>query len=163
MKFDIRPALVSDAEQIAAIQVKCWQERLSAWAPDWFVKQFKQQAQASKYAERIASNVYGVLVAEQNEQILGFSAIKPNLTDVPEYPYQIAALYVDPLVERQGIGKALLQETLQLTDDGKMIVWTFRDNTSSRKLYEACGGKLLPYTQSSEMDLDIPHVSYGWP
>jgi GNAT superfamily N-acetyltransferase len=165
MTIAIRPAILTDAQRIAEIQIACWQTRLNEWAPQWFVDQFKVEQQKSKYADRIHDDEYKIFVATFNGLDVGFAALKPNKSPPLQFKQQIGALYVDPSHEKQGIGSTLLKHLIAFAEEnhlGDVVVWTFRDNAASRRLYEACGGELLPDTQSEDMDLDIPHVSYGW-
>lgn len=161
----IRPATVADAQAIGQVQVACWQQRLNSWAPEWFVQNFKADEQAAKYAGRIADPSYTVLVAEVEGQVVGFASSKRNESEPLTFSHQIGALYVNPAHEGQGLGSTLLQNLLErdVQHEGKsLVVWTFRDNLRARRVYEACGGQLLPHTEAADMDLDIPHVSYGW-
>lgn len=161
----VRPALFEDADKIASIQIAAWRERLSEWAPDWFIARFKQDEQAVKYGDRIKNPDYAVYVAEADGQIIGFAGTKLNDAPPTEYTHQIGALYVDPSYEGRGAGTALMRAVIdQSREKGieSLVVWTFRDNETARRLYAKHGGVLLDHTESEDMDLDIPHVSYGW-
>jgi RimJ/RimL family protein N-acetyltransferase len=164
MPLIIARAEISDASRIAEIQIECWRRNLSHWAPVSFVERFNTAQQAEKYAARIADPAAIVLVSKQDDQITGVIGAKPNQLGQASYDQYIFGLYVDPAVQRRGIASLLLTKLLDVLKEneaGNAIIFTFAANEPARKLYEKCGGVLLPYTDNAALDLKIPHVSYG--
>jgi len=160
----IRRANPLDADAIATVQIAAWRERMAQWVPAWFLERFEQDKQAEKYRLRLADPAINILVAEnETGSVVGLIGSKRNNGEPLGYHQKIFGFYVDPAHEKQGIGSALLGAMLQEFKDhsvAKAIVFTFAENAPARRRYEAAGGVLLPYTDSPDLDLKIPHVSY---
>lgn len=163
----IRPAVEQDAPNLAALQVTAWREKLSAWAPQWFVRSFDPGVQTEKYRARIKNPAETLLVVvDSSDAVEGFIAARPLDGEPSAFDQSIYGFYVHPDLTRRGLGRALLlqlQATLAANGARATLVFTFRDNIPARRCYESCGGVLLPYTESDELaDLKLAHVSYGF-
>lgn len=74
-----------------------------------------------------------VFVAEDDDQVLGFVAVKDN---------ELSWLYVDPAAYRRGIGRALVRHAIALCG-GTMSVEVLLGNEPALQLYLAEGFKIL--------------------
>lgn len=91
------------------------------------------------------------IVAEQNEEILGFARYtdynrsNPNDANIDS---EIGALYVKTELKRSGIGTLLfnyITDSFKQKGKTKMILWCLKENYPSRKFYEKMGGKVYSY------------------
>lgn len=102
--FSIRPAMPTDAQAIATVQIAAWQQRLSKWAPAWFVQQLDLSKQTEKYRLRLEDASLSIFVAEDlSGKIVGVIGSKPNSEEYKEYDVAIFGFYVLPECEKQGI------------------------------------------------------------
>lgn len=72
-----------------------------------------------------------VLVAEEDEAIVGFAVLRPA---------EIDALYVSPTHWGRGVGSLLLADATQrLSDYDELTLWVLAKNASARRFYERHG------------------------
>lgn len=95
--------------------------------------------------ERAAENEglfeYTVCVACVEDTVAGFAAYVEG---------ELAWLYVDPVHMRRGIGRVLILYALRHTRTRPVLVEVLTGNEPARKLYEACGFRLVE-TASGQM------------
>ena len=89
------------------------------------------------------------IVAEINNEIVGFCRYTDNINKTPETleaDCELRALYVKPEVKHNGIGKKMFQYAVnEFKNMGKtkMVLWCLKDNVLARKFYEKMGGKII--------------------
>lgn len=141
-------------------------QRLAVWTPPQFLQKFHHEAQTVKFLGRIQDSTQNILVATDTAGIpAGVIGGKRNTEEPQEYDWKIYGFYVMPAHERQGIGSALLiafLDGLRRVGAQRVIVFTFAANAPARRIYERYGGVLTHYNDSPDIDLKIPHVSYGF-
>jgi GNAT superfamily N-acetyltransferase len=71
-------------------------------------------------------------------------------------------LYVEPDVQGQGIGTALLEQAKALRPGG-LVLWVFQKNTGARRFYERHGFRLVKLTDGAENMEREPDALYQWP
>jgi putative acetyltransferase len=71
-------------------------------------------------------------VAEADSDVVGFISLIKN---------EVAAIFVDPEFQGQGIGLALMNKAKELRGD--LEVEVFKENPIGRKFYSSCGFNLL--------------------
>src|SRR5215472_15779831 len=93
-----------------------------------------------------------VLVAEVNEQVVGFIALEGDHVD---------HLYIAPLFQGRGIGDKLLAMAKGLRPSG-LTLWTFQRNARARRFYEARGFVASEFNEGSRNEEREPDVLYAW-
>ena len=94
-------------------------------------------------------NGVDIIVAELNNEIVGFCLYRNYIKDPESYPNvncELSSLYVRSSLKRRGIGTKLMQHVIQkLQNQGKtkMILGCLKENYPSRAFYEKMGGKVL--------------------
>jgi GNAT superfamily N-acetyltransferase len=76
-----------------------------------------------------------VLIAEQAGAIVGFAAAVPRADGDAD----LDALFVEPALWRQGVGRMLLEHAAALARDGGAVVLHVVGNPHARAFYLACG------------------------
>lgn len=164
MDYIIRKYKNGDGEQIVPLINRTWRK---AYAHIFPVEVFDERDKTTK--ERIAGYDDGLkerdgvaYVAETNGGIVGVMVynLKADVQEFAEKGYaQLAVLYIDEKIQRQGIGKALFNtfvENLKQAEVQKFCIGVLKDNHNGRKAYEKWGGELT----SVEIDfvkLDKPY------
>jgi len=87
---------------------------------------------AKKYPDR-------TITAEVNQKVVGFANYGPT-RDEDQHSGEVMAIYVLKDYQKQGIGKALMDECMsRLNDYQKIIVWVLSSNQKSIDWYERYG------------------------
>ena len=85
---------------------------------------------------------YSVLVAEQNEEVIGWASLNPYSNRCAYNGVADLSVYIRRDYRGKGIGTRLLQdiEALAIQQQfNKIILFTFSFNTSGQGLYKKCG------------------------
>lgn len=168
----IRAAGPSDAEAIADVQARTWRAAYLGMLPHEVLLGFGQ-AQGVGFWQRILERVNGddsVLVAEFDDDVVGFVSCGPIRDRIPGYSGEFYALYVLPEAQGCGIGTSLIAHAGRRLVRRRWIsaaVWVLEDNDFGRRFYERLGGialgiaKTLAYRGTAYPS--IREVAYGWP
>lgn len=144
--MEIRDAVPDDADAIAEINADGWRaayaglidrDRL-AHLP---VKAWAREIRAN--LEQISEGSFSI-VAEIDGRIAGSCFVLGTARDgdLPDGVAELVAIYIDPPRWRQGIGTALLQESVERCErEGKeeISLWTLSGNQAAQAFYERHG------------------------
>ncbi len=128
----IRPAILAERKELEALQ---WRASLSNEGDRDALLLHPDAIDLP--AAQIAAG--GVFVWEQDGAILGFSAILPRADGDTE----LDALFVEPNIQRQGVGRKLLEHcaaTARATGSHAMHVI---GNSHAKEFYLSCGFEIL--------------------
>jgi len=100
-----------------------------------------------------------VWLAEDEGRIVGFLSIAHSQRDGGDV---LERLYVEPDVQGQGIGTALLEQAKALRPGG-LVLWVFQKNRGARRFYERHGFRLVKLTDGAENLEREPDALYQWP
>ena len=156
-RMKIRKAAKEDVRQIAEILVEDWQKAYRGIIESAFLDTMNVEQRYRMEIQRYQK--YTVAVRE--EEILGY-AWNEMSSDEPA-DCEIVALYVRYAERKKGIGKALLQNSMDLfraSGRRKMIVWCLRENDEARKFYEKMGGKAYKTGTHQWGNRDYEMISY---
>lgn len=153
----IRRAREEDVMQIAEILVEDWQTAYRGIMDDDFLDSLnpgqRYQIEIRRYEK--------YTVAVENDEVLGYAW--NEITEDEAADCEIIALYVRYSKRNRGIGKALMQNSMEsFRKAGKksMIVWCLRDNHESQKFYEKMGGKAYKDGTHRWGDRDYGMIAY---
>ena len=118
----------SDAETIAALSVQVF---LNTYASEGVRPDLANEAFAEystlRFSERLAEAGRTFLLAERASGLLGFAEVlhKPTPTPVAGYTgAELVRLYVQPQVQKQGLGRALIARAENLAAEvGAGVLW----------------------------------------
>lgn len=148
MNIMIRTATIDDAEKVAKIKIEGWQTAYRGIIDDNFLDNMDINEEIEKRKNNIENGV-DIIVAELNNEIVGFCLYRNYIKDPESYPNancELSSLYVKSSLKRKGIGTKLMQHVIQkLQNQGKtqMILGCLKENYPSRAFYEKMGGKVL--------------------
>ena len=148
MDIIIRTATIDDAEKVAKIKIEGWQTAYRGIIDDNFLDNMDINEEIEKRKNNIENGV-DVIVAELNNEIVGFCLYRNYIKDPESYPNancELSSLYVKSSLKRKGIGTKLMQHVIhKLQNQGKtqMILGCLKANYPSRAFYEKMGGKVL--------------------
>jgi GNAT superfamily N-acetyltransferase len=85
-----------------------------------------------------------VFVSEQNGAIVGFAAVEPRADGASE----LDALFVDPRMQRHGIGRSLLEHCAEFARAQGSGALHVIGNPHAEAFYLACGFELIGTTET---------------
>ncbi len=158
MTIRVRKAVLTDAPQIAKIHIETWQDAYKGLIPADFLKKLSIRERTAKW-RKILSDPKGkgtTLVVCLEEKVLGWAAVGPcRDEDLGETVGELWGIYVHPSVQRQGLGKALLQKGFSLLRRKgfkKATLWVLESNAAGRAFYESQGWKVEGKTKSEKRE-----------
>ena len=130
--ISIRPAVPADGPRLATLDRATWSVE-SAVVPLW-------PADTDFFERRSPDDV---LVAEQSGRAVGYTTLgRPTPLESNRHVLHVQGLAVDPTVQRQGIGRGLIEAAVaEATRRGarKLGLRVLDGNTGAQALYAACG------------------------
>ena len=159
MKLNIRKAIVSDAESIAKINVSSWQKTYRNIFPSDFLNSLSDEINLKNTIRRIRENIdkdNNYLVAEVNNEVVGFCKIGRSTKENYENYGEIMALYIKNEEVKKGIGKQLFMVANTLLKEiyKNNIVSCIKEN-SANNFYKKMGCILI-----SECDFNLKGIIY---
>ena len=155
--MEIRPVQPGEHEEAGRVTALAYQEFVpSDPSPGW-VEYLDSIADIAGRADRTT-----VLVAVEDGRILGSATIEIDATigdDDRELPPDVAALRmlgVDPAVRRSGIGRALVEASMDAArarGKRRFILRTTSRMTGAQRLYESMG-----FRRDPNLDMSFPEV-----
>jgi GNAT superfamily N-acetyltransferase len=124
----IRPAIAAEREILEALQL-----RASLGNPGDREALLRHPDAIDLPVEQIAAG--GVFVLEQNGAVVGFSAILPR----EDGDTELDALFVEPSIQRQGIGKRLVEHCAAMARSKGSTTLHVVGNPHAERFYLACG------------------------
>jgi GNAT superfamily N-acetyltransferase len=161
--MEIRPAVVDDADAIAAVNAAGWKIGFRDVVPADYLATFDGWPQTRRDDLQQLPPHALQLVATQNDSVVGWIAGQP--LDDPELvtdTYEIRACYVTPSHWRQGVARTLVQALLDQLGSSwsNVILWTPRDSDRSRRFYESVGFQFDGGEQTIDRGGPVPLVRY---
>jgi ribosomal protein S18 acetylase RimI-like enzyme len=142
----IRPAVVADAPGIASVHVASWRAAYPGIVAQSFLDGLSVERRTAFWSSVLGAPTTLTWVAERAGEIVGFVGLGPpdeaDAAEMPPATLDLATIYVDPAVWRQGIGRALLDRAVgDVAADGvlHLMLWVFEANDQARRFYESAG------------------------
>ena len=150
----VRAAGVEDADAIGRIHVDAWRQAYAGVMDDGFLRGLDPGRRAQVWRERLLSGAGSMAVAERAGAVVGFVSYGPPLdADPAQSTGQVYAVYVDPRVQRTGVGGALMTHAvaaLGAQGFSEAVLWVLEENPSARAFYERGGWRADGGSQSDE-------------
>lgn len=146
--MNIGPATLEDAFVIAQVHVRSWQAAYAGLMEAEFLERLSVDERAIRWRDILQKEESQTFVARQGTSVVGFVSFgKCRDEGAPEKRGEIWALYVQPEVWGQGVGRALLEKAVQelrlRRHDGTSL-WVLSQNQRAIRFYEAFGFKRVP-------------------
>jgi ribosomal protein S18 acetylase RimI-like enzyme len=162
----VRPAAISDAVQLAEIQVAAWHAAYRGMVPDAALDAYTVEDRAARWNEILRAGMGETLVSETagvTTGWIGFGASRDEDSDGSTG--EVYGLYVAPGRWRSGAGTALWRAACaRMSAQGfaAVDVWVLEANAPARRFYESVGCALQPgMTKMFEGDgYAVPEVRY---
>ena len=155
----IRNIEEKDIPRVVDIKISGWQVAYKGIIEDNILNSMNREKIIEKLKNNYKEN--GFIVAELNNEIVGFCSYIDNNKFTPDITYidcELSALYVKPNLKYNGIGTKLFQfvtNEFKNKNKTKMILWCLKDNEPSKKFYTKMGGEII-----KERIIEIGQKSY---
>lgn len=153
----IRPALPTDAAEIARVHVASWRAAYRGLLPDSLLDRLSVTQRTGVWETHLQQASARTLVAEGDGRLESGRSVNGRLVGFISYGLnrdgdvdatqvaEIYAIYLDPATWRQGIGQALMQhaiDDLSAQEFTAVSLWFLTSNARARAFYEALGFKV---------------------
>jgi L-amino acid N-acyltransferase YncA len=157
----VRPARDRDVPEIARIQVQTWRAAYAQLLPATVLARATEERARTEWAAAVASPpspAHRVLVAQEQDQVVGFVAFGPADPADGDDPAavgagQVHALLVEPRWGRRGHGSRLLAAVVDhLRADGtdRALAWVADGDVASARFYASAGWEPDGYVRTLE-------------
>ncbi len=163
----VRPAMPDDAEGIATVHVKSWQESYVGLLPQAVLDRQSVPVRYRSWAAQLSkpSDHRWVYVAiDPAAGIVGFAEAtrcKPALFGPT---FEIPVIYILQSHVRRGLGRRLVHALARAIDEGQgdVALWSLADNRAARAFYGAIGGRLIAARAERERGGRNILAGYRW-
>ena len=168
MSIVFRNAHSDDVRGIAEVHVRSWQAAYRGQIPDSYLEGLSVEKRELMWTEILKDQTRGVLVAEDEARIVGFSSFGP-VWDKEENRLltgEIYSIYVLEEFWNLGIGRTLMEDSLTALERdglGSVKVWVLETNQIAIPFYEKFGFKTdgLRKTEKLE-DFVLREIRYSY-
>lgn len=143
----VRSARVEDAAAIARIHVEAWRWAYEGLVDAGYLAGLDVESRTGNWQRALASGSANVRVAERDGRVVGFVVTGPSRDEArddgaPASTGELRAIYIEPALERTGVGAALMVTALaDLAAAGfsEATLWVLDTNARGRTFYERGG------------------------
>ncbi|GAA3777682.1 GNAT family N-acetyltransferase [Micromonospora maritima] len=161
----IRGATERDADALAVVHVRTWQETYCGKVPQEYLDQLDPAHRRQGWRQWIQQDrpPAGTLVLDhERDGVIGFINVSPSRdTDTdPQLVGEIVAVYLLPTFWGQGAGRLLMEAgMLRLAKAGyrEIVLWVLETNGRARRFYEA-GGWRADGSKKTDDSRGFPYV-----
>ena len=162
----IRKANIDDCSRLTEINVFAWRCAYIHFIPlDILFKQFTLKIRENKFIEilSIENNPGKTYVFEEENIVKAYVIIgEAQDEDKDNKTFELWAIFVDPIFQRKGIGKQLvdfgIKEAKEMNKE-EIVLWVFERNINSIKFYKKMGfiidGKTKKHEKLTEEGKEI--------
>lgn len=166
-EISFRPAVVDDAQAIAALRVDSWRATYRGIMPDAYLDNMQTEQSAAMWQQvlSIDASAICVFVAEAGAEIVGFASGMLLTPEKFDCNAELTGIYIKPIAQRGGVGRRLLwlvAQRLQQAGALSLLSWVISENQAARKFHEELGAELLVEQAFTWDELDLMEVGYGW-
>lgn len=164
----VRPAIVDDAEGIAKVHVRGWQEAYAGLlAKEVLDRQSvaRRMREWTEYLKEPPGHRWTFVAIDPAQGIVGFAGAH-RARPAPYGPtFKITVLYILQSHLRRGLGRQLihaLARALAEAGPGAVALWSLEANRPARAFYAAIGGRLTAILAERQGDSRVTLAGYRW-
>ena len=164
----VRPAIPDDAEGIAKVHVKGWQQAYVGQLPQDVLDRQSVPARLRMWQgllQEPPTSRWTFVAIDPGAGIVGFAGgvrAKPMMFGPA---YKVPVLYVLQSHSRQGLGRKLMHAlggAMVQHGSGTVALWCLASNQSARNFYEAIGGRLVSVLTETDPNGRLALAGYRW-
>jgi GNAT superfamily N-acetyltransferase len=164
----VRPAIPDDAEGIAKVHVKGWQEAYAGLLPQEVLDRqsvpYRLRTWTAHLSEPAGSR-WTFVAIDPVSGVVGFAGATRRKPSIYGPTFQIPVLYILQSHARRGLGRRLMHALAGALADqgpGEVALWSLESNRPARAFYEAIGGRLTAMLAEPERGARTLLAGYRW-
>ncbi|MFI0965002.1 GNAT family N-acetyltransferase [Streptomyces sp. NPDC021080] len=164
----VREMTLDDCPRVAEIRVRGWQSAYKGLIPQSYLDGLSVAEDAARRRRTLEEGDGSAvnLVAERAGAVVGWACHGPHRdSEVRSGEVELYAIYVHPDMQGQGVGQALLRESVgrcAAAGHERMLLWVLKENSPARRFYERAGfrpdGAEEPFEAAG---VAVPEVRYA--
>jgi ribosomal protein S18 acetylase RimI-like enzyme len=164
----VRPAVLDDAEGIAKVHVKGWQEAYVGQLPQHVLDRQSVPARMRMWSGLLQESIdsrWTFVAIDPAAGIVGFVEgvrAKPAMYGPV---FKVPVLYILQSHSRRGLGRKLMHAlglAMAQRGAGHVALWSLASNQPARAFYEAIGGRLASALVERDRDGRLALSGYRW-
>lgn len=144
MKIDIRKAGEADCEALAAVLNKTWRADYAGFIPPEDMESFTREGRREEQYRALMAAGADVFCVEVDKMIRGVcTVVRAEEGWLSDY-CEIMQLYIDPEIQRIGLGRKLLSfalRTMRAKSYKRAYLWVISGNAKAERFYAKFGFK----------------------
>ncbi len=164
----IRPAVISDAAELANVHLNAWRESYQNIVPENYLDRlplsFRGRQKFWEYLLKEAKDSFTFVAESADNGIVGFSSVGDARDSDYEGWGELAAIYLLKQFKNKKIGTALLQvafEKLKSRNFENNYCWVL-ENNSTIEFYEKLGAIKGLGKKTIEREIELTEISMEW-
>lgn len=136
--FTVRPPDAGEAQDLARLHVRCWQQAYSHLLPAEYFDSVLLESRRRLWTSLLGRDPLPdrLVVAENAEWLIGFAMAGAARGSDPARDHELFSLYLDDAEHGRGAGQALMDAVL---GDLPAQLWVARDNPRAQSFYARNG------------------------
>ena len=164
----VRPAILDDAEGIAKVHVKGWQEAYVGQLPQHVLDRQSVPARMRMWSgllQEPPATRWTFVAIDPAAGVVGFvGGVRAKPTAYGP-AFKVPVLYVLQSHLRRGLGRKLMHalgEAMARHGAGEVALWSLASNKAARAFYEAIDGRLISVLAEPDRDGRLALAGYRW-
>lgn len=164
----VRPAILDDAEGIAKVHVRGWQEAYVGLLPQHVLDRQSVPARMRAWSgllQESPASRWTFVAIDPAAGIVGFVGGVRAKPAAYGPAFKVPVLYVLQSHLRRGLGRRLMHalgSTMMQHGTGDVALWSLVSNKPARAFYEAIGGRLISVLAEPDRDGRVRLAGYRW-
>jgi len=164
----VRPAFPDDAEGIAKVHVKSWQEAYIGLLPQHVLDRQSVPTRLRWWTgilRETREDRWTFVAIDPAAGIVGFVGGERAKRSMFGPAFRVPVLYVLQSHLRRGLGRRLMQalgRAMAQQGAGEVALWSLASNQAARAFYERIGGRLVSVQMESDRDGGRALAGYRW-
>jgi GNAT superfamily N-acetyltransferase len=164
----VRPAILDDAEGIAKVHVKGWQEAYVGQLPQHVLDRQSVPARLRMWSGLLQEPVHTrwtFVAIDPSAGVVGFAGGVRTKPVMFGPAFKVPVLYVLQSHLRRGLGRMLMHalgKAIAQHGSGAVALWSLASNQSARSFYEAIGGRLVSVLTETDSNGRLALAGYRW-
>ncbi len=164
----VRPAMADDAEGIAKVHVRGWQEAYAGLLPQEVLDRQSVARRMREWTEHLKEppgRRWTFVAIDPAQGVVGFAGAHRARPSLCGPAFKITVLYILQSHLRRGLGRQLmhaLAKALAEAGPGPVALWSLASNRPARAFYAAIGGRLNAILAERQGSARVTLAGYRW-